>query len=119
MSISLILSITGVIVSLGATAISVFLLIRQIRFQRHSNEVPIAISLGQEYRSDEFQLAQSYVMELLPVQHDAALGVSGLPTSARNNVLKVASFFTWLGGLVFFDLVDEELMVGLLAWYSD
>jgi Domain of unknown function (DUF4760) len=115
MTTSLILSIVGVIISLGATGISVFLIIRQIRFQRHANEVPIAISLGQEYRSDEFQLAQSYVIELLAKEHNVSLGVTDLPMEARTRVLKVVNFFTWLAGLVFFDIVDEEFIVGLIG----
>lgn len=115
MATSLLLSIIGLIISLGATGISVFLVVRQIRFQRHANEVPIAISLGREYRSEEFQLAQNYVLDLLPIEHAPSLGVTGLPAAARNSVVRVVNFFTWLGGLVFFDIVDEELMVGLLG----
>src|SRR5437879_724744 len=102
MTASLILSIVGVVAALGATGISVLLVIRQIRFQRHANEVPIAITLGQEYRSEEFQLAQTYVL-LLAKEHDASLGVTDLPIEARHHVMRVANFFTWLAGLVFFD----------------
>lgn len=115
MTASLVLSVIGLIISLAATGISVFLVGRQIRFQRHANEVPITISLGQEYRSEEFQRAQNYVLDSLSAKHTIELGVSALPVPDRDYVLRVVSFYTWLGGLVFFDLIDKEIIIGLLG----
>jgi hypothetical protein len=121
---SLFLSIVGVAISLAAVGVSAFLVIRQIKFQRHANQVPVAVSLGQEYRSEDFQLAQDYVLNVLPTEHEASLGVTGLPGEARRRVLQVVAFFTGLGGLVFFDIADEEFVVGFLgnrierAWHA-
>jgi hypothetical protein len=115
MDASLILSIIGLAVSLVAAAISAFLLIRQVKFQRHANQVPIAMSLGQEYRSDDFQQAQDYVLNVLASEHEPNLGVTRLPEDARRRVLRVVTFFTGLGNLVFFDIADEEFVIGFLG----
>jgi len=115
MTVSLILSLIGIVVSLGAVAVSTLLVIRQIRFQRHANEVPIAISMGQEYRTAEFQQALNYVTITLAEEHHVGLGLTNLPADAGEHALRVARFFTWLSGLVFFDIADEELIVGLLG----
>ena len=103
MTVSLILSLIGIVVSLGAVAVSALLVIRQIRFQRHANEVPIAISMGQEYRTAEFQQALNYVTITLAEEHHVGLGLTNLPGDAGEHALRVARFFTWLSGLVFFD----------------
>lgn len=115
MDTSLVLSVIGLLVSLIAAGISSFLLIRQITFQRHANQVPVAISLGQEYRSDDFQRAQDYVLNVLPSEHEPTSGVTRLPDEARRNVLRVITFFTGLGNLVFFDIADEEFVIGFLG----
>ena len=54
-------------------------------------------------------------MNVLPAEHDPSLGVTRLPEKARMRVLRVIAFFTGLGGLVFFDIVDEEFVVGLFG----
>lgn len=115
MDASLILSIIGLIISLAAAGISAFLLIRQVRFQRHANQVPIAVSLGQEYRSEDFQRAQDYVFNALASEHEPDLGITRLPEEARQRVLRVVTFFTGLGNLVFFDIADEEFVIGFLG----
>jgi hypothetical protein len=116
MDASLVLSIVGLAVSLAAAGISALLLIRQIKFQRHANQVPVAISLGQEYRSEDFQRAQDYVLNVLPSEHEASLGVTGLPEDARQHVHQVVAYFTGLAGLVFFDIADEEFVIGILGY---
>jgi hypothetical protein len=115
MNTSLILSIIGLALSLVATGISTFLVIRQTRFQRHANQVPVAMTLGQEYRSEDFQLALDFVMHVLPVRHDSGLGISHLPEDARRYARRVAAFFTGLAGLVFFDVADEEFAIGFFG----
>ncbi len=115
MNVSLILSIVGLATSLAAVGISSTLVIRQTRFQRHANQVPVAVSLGQEYRSDDFQLAQDYVLNALATAHEASSGVTGLPAEARRRVLRVTTFYTGLGGLVFFDIAEEEFVVGFIG----
>lgn len=115
MDVSLVLSITGLALSVVATGVSAFLVIRQTRFQRHANQVPVAITLAQEYRSEDFQLALDYVLHVLPVRHDSNLGISHLPEEGRRNARQVAAFFTTLAGLVFFDVVDEEFAIGFFG----
>jgi hypothetical protein len=115
MDVSLVLSIIGLALSLAATGISTILVVRQTRFQRHSNQVPVAITLAQEYRSDDFQLALDYVMHVLPVRHDSKLGISHLPEEGRRYARRVASFFTNLAGLVFFDVADEDFAIGFFG----
>jgi hypothetical protein len=115
MAVSFILSIIVIVISLGAVGISALLVVRQIRFQRHANEVPIAITIGQEYRTAEFQQAFNYVTKTLAEDHHVGLGLTNLLADSGDYALRVARFFTWLSGLVFFDIVDEELIVGLLG----
>jgi hypothetical protein len=115
MDASLILSIIGIALSLVATGISTFLVVRQTRFQRHANQVPVAITLAQEYRSEDFQVALDYVLHVLPTRHDSRLGISHLPEEGRRHARRVSAFFTTLAGLVFFDIVDEEFAIGFFG----
>jgi hypothetical protein len=114
--VSLTLSITGLAISLITVGISTVLVARQIRFQRHANQVPVVISLGQEYRSDDFQRAQDYVVNTLRSEHDPSSGISGLPDQARHDVRQVSTFFTNLGTLVFLGMIDEEFAIGFLGY---
>jgi hypothetical protein len=82
---------------------------------RHANEIPVSIDLYQEFRSYEFQQAYGFVLRSLASDHDPSLGISGLPEEARFPSVKVASFFTSVGGLVCLGLVDERFAVSMLG----
>jgi hypothetical protein len=112
---SLALNLVSLFLSLSALGTSTFLLVRQRAFMRHANEIPVTIDLYQEFRSHEFQEAYGFVINSLASDYEPSSGISGLPEKARIPIIKVASFFTSLGGLVYFEMIDERLAVSLLG----
>jgi hypothetical protein len=109
------LSIASLALSLIAIATSTLLLLRQTIFMRHANEMPVSVGLYQEFRSAEFQAAEEYILKSLPGDYDPSIGLSNLPTEARNPSYKVASFYSSLGALVTLGIVDERFAVSLLG----
>src|SRR3954468_11682462 len=102
MSVNLLISIVGLVLSIMALATSTLLLFRQTTFMRHANQIPVSLNLMREYRSADFQRAQDYVMAALSAEHDPSLGVTHLPQEARRPTAHITSLFSSLGGLVFF-----------------
>jgi hypothetical protein len=82
---------------------------------RHTNEIPVATELHQEFRSTEFQQAYVFVLDSFSSTFDPSSGISNLPTEARIKSTRVAGLFTSLGGLVTLGLVDERYAVSLMG----
>jgi hypothetical protein len=113
--VSISLSIASLLLSLIAVATSTLFLVRQTVFMRHANEMPISVELYQEFRSAEFQTAEEYVLKSLSGSYDPSIGLSNLPTEARNPSYKVAAFYSSVGALVAFGLADERFAVSVLG----
>jgi hypothetical protein len=109
------LSIASILLSLVAVAITTLFLARQTLFMRHANEIPVPVDLYQEWRTTEFQAARSYVRDSLSSSYEPSMGLARLPIEARNPTYKVAAFYSGLGALVAFGLVDERFAVSLLG----
>ena len=88
MDSSTVVNIIALVISLGSLIATGLLVTRQNRMMRHANELPIIVSLTQEYRSREFQQIQNYVLQVVAKENSAAsgLGISDLPDAAREKV---------------------------------
>ncbi|GAA2736593.1 hypothetical protein [Actinocorallia aurantiaca] len=70
--LALVLSVAAILVSGGSA-------IRQITILRHANQLPIIVDLLREFRSEQFQKAQDYVVHRLGAEHPEPVRVSDLP----------------------------------------
>ena len=86
---------------------------RQTVMMRHGNQVPVLIELTQQISSEEFQVAEKYILDQLLAECASDLGVSGLPEGPRIAVTKIAWHFNTLGLMIAQGLVDESLVIPL------
>jgi hypothetical protein len=112
--------------SLAIALVAVVVAIWQVRASavsaERSNSLPVASDAFKEFRSQEFQLHLRRVWEETPssVPED---GFQSLPADWRESAYAVAYFFEYLGVLVAYELVPEDLVVDFSAnligrsWY--
>jgi hypothetical protein len=79
-----VLSISALLLSLLALAVSTRLTIKQQAIQRHANTLPALAMLLAEFRSADFHESYEYVCARLE-EHPADCGISGLPPEARRH----------------------------------
>lgn len=103
-------------VSLLALVVSVFTALRQTKMMRHANQLPVLVELFQEFRSTEWQRAETYVLRRLRAEHDPEMGCSALPDDAKIAVNKVIGFFSGFGIFVYRKMADESLVVPLIGY---
>lgn len=121
MDTSTVVNIIALGISLGSLMVTGLLVTRQNRMMRHANELPIIVSLTQEYRSHEFQQMQNYVLKVVAKEHPAesGLGISNLPDDVREKVSIVISFYISLGTYVVFGLADDNLVLSLFGYRAN
>lgn len=112
---TLALNLVSISLAVVALATSTVFVVRQTTFMRHGNEMPVSITLYQEYRSADFQRAQNYVLDSLAASFGPESGLSNLADEARIPSSQVAAFYTSLGALVALGLVDEKFAVSILG----
>ena len=93
--------------------------VRQIVIMRQSNQMPIFITLIQEWRSPEFQLAERYVIVHLPIGDTLTNGLAGLTEEGCLAVTKVLSFFATIGFLIVYGILSEPPAVLILGYRAD
>jgi hypothetical protein len=108
---SMTLNLAALATSVVALVVSGLLARRQSTMMRHGNELPVLVDLLQEFRSRDFQAAEDYVLNKLATENDPLSGTTELPDAPRMAVNYVASFFTALGALAHYQMVDEEIVV--------
>jgi hypothetical protein len=106
-----VLSISALLLSLLALAVSTRLAVKQQAMQRHANTLPALSLLLAEFRSANFHESYEYVCSRLQ-EHPAECGISGLPREARRHVYAVCYLYQHLGELVRLGVVNErELLI--------
>jgi hypothetical protein len=116
MSSANLLNILALGISLLSLAITGLIAARQSTLMRHSNELPIFVELTQEYRSEDYQRAELYVLRQLSTEQPASRGISNLPEGPRMAVTRVFSFYSALGAYVALGLADEQVVISLLGY---
>ncbi|WP_433207519.1 hypothetical protein ACQP00_41515 [Dactylosporangium sp. CS-047395] len=116
---SMVLNLLALAMSMLALGVSGVLARRQITMMRHGNEVPVLIDLLQELRSPEFQKAEEYVLLRLSSDNDLSHGFFGLSGPARAAVGCIVSYYSALGALVYYRMVDEAIIVGQVGFRAN
>ena len=108
MNSSSILNVIAVVVAFGALTVSLVFAIRQTRIMLQANQLPVFIDLMREFRSENFQQAQHYVLHRLGSENSSEKGMRGLPDEARFAAATVTSFFSVFGYLVAAEIISEQ-----------
>jgi len=105
-------------VSVLALTMSTLLALRQLRTTRASgqdaNHTQVLLRLNGEYRTDEFQASEEFVLERLAEEHDPELGIGRLPAEARRHVRRVGHYYADYGMLAALPTVDSDRIVGVV-----
>jgi hypothetical protein len=106
-----ILGVIAVVISLAALTISRVQANRQAQLMHSSNYVPVLIELLSKFRSLEFNQNYDYVCTQLAIEHDPAMGISGLPDDARAKVYDVAYYYQVFATLIALNILHEGHIV--------
>jgi len=112
----MLLNVVSLAASLAALAISTVLAARQSRLMRHANEVPVLMTIFNQYSSAEFQGYDFYVTQQMATEHSPELGFANLPDEARTAATAIATFFTFLGTLLLHGVVDEAVVITQIGY---
>lgn len=93
---------------------------RQLRSAQTANHTLVAIELLTQVRSsDEFQVAEDFVVNKLAAQHpEPGLSVSALPLEVRRHVARLSLYYNGLGQMLAFAAVDPRLLMGTVSYRS-
>ena len=113
------LNVLALVLSILSAAVSVVIALRQSDLTRQTNELPILVELTQEFRSTEFQEAESYVLSRLTDEISVGAATSSLPSEAKQAVTTMISFFLSLGAYGAFGLADEKIIISLFGYRAN
>ncbi|GAA2589594.1 hypothetical protein GCM10010435_80250 [Winogradskya consettensis] len=113
----MILSLSSLVVSILALAVSGGVAVRQLVRMRHSNMLPVALDLFREFRTGQFRDNMRYIVEDLWTEHPPGddTGILDLPDNDRARVIPVVSYFNNVGVLVANGVVDETVVRGFMG----
>jgi hypothetical protein len=86
---------------------------RSARSAERTHTLPVISETFREFRSAEFRTRVSYVTAKLPRAARATRGFSSLPKTWREDAYEVCYFFDYLGVLVTFGIIRDELVISL------
>jgi hypothetical protein len=109
-----ILGVAALAVSLLALIISAAFGARQIALMRNANYVPVLIDLLGQFRSLEFNDNYRYICTRLPVEHDPASGISGLPDDVRIKIYDIAYYYQLFAALAALRVVQYDHIILVL-----
>ncbi|NMO56861.1 hypothetical protein HH310_37525 [Actinoplanes sp. TBRC 11911] len=111
-----ILNVLAICVAVVALVISSWFALRQVRYVRQANHLPLLAHMVQDFRNADFMRDIEYVEAGLAVEHDPKLGIANLPSPAKERVINVAYYFQALAAMVIFDVVDDEIVVYMMRY---
>jgi hypothetical protein len=112
MNTSIAINVTSLLISLVALAISAYLAHRQASAAHGANAIPVIFNSFREWRQPDFIQTQKYILASLGGDHDASMGLSGIPEPLQSQIDKVAIFYDDLGKLVAYRALDWEIVIG-------
>jgi hypothetical protein len=112
-------NVITIAVAFGALIVSLFFAMRQTGIMRQSNQLPVFVDMVREFRSEEFQRYEQYILRDLGPNNNPELGVMKLPDEARLAVLTIQSFFGTLATLITEGFISEEAAVLLLGYRAN
>lgn len=114
---SSILSIVSAAVAVAAVAIAIWQVRANSRSAERSHTLPIVSEVYREFRSLEFRNSMSYLITSVPKPRGEE-GFRSLPRKWQEHAYRVCYLFDYLGTLVSFGIVREELAVSLWGTWA-
>ncbi|MFI6339005.1 hypothetical protein [Streptomyces sp. NPDC050535] len=103
-------NILTLVVALVAVTIAAASALRQASDTRRTNLLLFTAELGSRTRTPEFKQAAVFITTGLE-GYDPALGISGLPSPEREQVMLVGGFYQDLGTLVVTRVLEEDIAI--------
>ena len=113
---SLAFNLVAVSLSVASLLVSALLVIRQITVARHANQVPVLVSLTEQFSTRDFYSAEKFILEELAQKHESSLGVGGLPEEIQLKVNKIIWSANMIGLLIVQEVLDEAVVVPLYGF---
>jgi hypothetical protein len=107
-------SIASVVIALAAVCIAWFQIRTGVKSTQRSNTLPVMSSLIDEFRSPDFHQSLLHLLEEMGSRAPDG-GFDRLPRKLRNDAYKVCYLFEYLGALVAYGLVNEDILLSLMA----
>jgi hypothetical protein len=108
-----ILSLVSVTIAFIAVAVTTWQVRANARSAERSHTLPVISETFREFRSTEFRTRIAYVVTKIPATTRGTRGFSSLPRKWREDAYEVCYFFDYLGVLVRFGIIREELAISL------
>lgn len=106
--------VAPLIIACVAVVVAIWQVRQSALAAERSNSLPVASDAFTEFRSQEFQAHLRKVWDEAP-SHVPDDGFQSVPEDWRKSALEVAYFFEYLGILVAYELVPEDLVVDFSA----
>jgi hypothetical protein len=113
--ISEIVNLTSIVIALAALWVAVWQTRENSRASAIMNSSPIAADIWPEWRSEEFREHMLTVVNSRPAPGVSTGWMKDLPSDYRTSAYAVIYYFNQVGTLVAFNLVSENLVVGVLG----
>jgi hypothetical protein len=111
---ALIVSLVSILLALAAVSVSAWQVRVSLRSADKSNALPVVSEAFYQWRSPDFndalrRLIRATERELSVRRFDA------LPRQLRQDAYQVCMFFDYLGTLVLYDIVSEDIIIGTMG----
>jgi hypothetical protein len=111
---SQVVSAVSLAVAVGAVWVAIWQVRANVRQTERINTLPVLYSAFAEHRSPQFRAQLENVLKNLP-ESQPAVAFSSLPKDWSDSALAVCYLYDYVGALVAHRLVDEKLIIGVLA----
>lgn len=101
-------------IALAAVGIAWFQVRADARSALRTNTLPVMASLIDEFRSPNFHKSLLHLLEAMGSRSPRG-GFDRLPRPLRNDAYKVCYLFEYLGALIAYGLVNEDVLLSLMA----
>ena len=106
------LNFASVAIALLAVAIATWQVRSTARSAERTHTLPVVSEVWRQFRSSEFRASVNYLVITVPTTHGSH-GFNSLPKEWREKAYEVCYFFDYLGALVQFGIIREDLAISL------
>lgn len=116
---STVINIASLSIAILALVVSAVSATRQWTVMRQANQMSVVVGFMQEFRSEEFQTHERYLLNILAAKGNPTNGVAGQDEPGQRAINYVTSFFSALGMLLVHRIVDEAIVISMFGFRAD
>jgi hypothetical protein len=106
------LSLVSVAIAISAVIVASWQVRATARSAERAHALPVVSEISSEFRSPKFRSSIHYLISQVPTSRGSH-GFSSLSTEWRDHAYHVCYFFDYMGALVSFRIIREELAISL------